>query len=273
MKTAVIITTFNWPAALNITLGSIRGQSVRPDEVIVADDGSGPETARVIEEALGPSGLNWCHVRHEDKGVRQSRIKNLAVKQATSDYLIFIDQDVVAHPRFVEDHLLAARKGFFLQGKRVLISERYTHRIIDENKFQTPSLFSKGIRNRKNTIRSAVLSRLFSKTKKFETSLRGCNLSMHRDAFLRVDGFDEFYDQSWGREDSDICYRLFHSGLRVKILWFTALQFHLKHPVTSGWDKGRLDAEIQKNLDENRIKAVKGFSQLSREGDVSGSSR
>ena len=117
-----------------------------------------------------------------------------------------------------------------------------------------------------------MLSKIFSKTKKFETSLRGCNLSMFREDYLHVDGFDEIYDQSWGREDSDICYRLFHSGIKVKILWFTALQYHLKHTVIADWDRNRLDKFLLDTLNEKRIKALKGFSRLSPEGKVVGSS-
>jgi GT2 family glycosyltransferase len=268
MKTALIITTYNWPEALRVTLESILSQSICPDHILIADDGSGPETARTIKEIFGLHDVPWCHVWHEDKGVRQSRIKNLAVKQTDCEYLIFIDQDVIPHPRFVEDHLLMAQKGFFLQGKRVLLLTDYTQRIIQINQFKRPSFFSKGIRNRKNTIRSKILAHLFLAEKKFETSLRGCNLSLFREDFIRVDGFDEIYDQSWGREDSDICYRLFHAGIKVKNLWFTALQYHLKHEVMADWDQNRLDAEMKKNLDERRTKAVKGFSLLSSEGKV-----
>jgi GT2 family glycosyltransferase len=270
MKTALIITTYNWPEALGMTLESVFSQSIFPDHILIADDGSGPETARTVKRICGLHDVPWWHVWHEDKGVRQSRIKNLAVKQTDCEYLIFIDQDVVPHPQFVADHLLMAQKGFFLQGKRVLLLNDYTQRIIEKHTFKRPSFFSKGIRNRKNTIRSKILADLFVAEKQFENSLRGCNFSLYREDFIRVDGFDEMYDKSWGREDSDICYRLFHSGMKVKNLWFTALQYHLKHEVTADWDQTRLDAQIQKNLSEKRIKAVKGFSLLSSEGKVVG---
>ena len=49
LRCTLIITTYEWPAALELTLKSVARQSVVPDEVIVADDGSGPETARVVE--------------------------------------------------------------------------------------------------------------------------------------------------------------------------------------------------------------------------------
>ena len=88
---SLIITTYNWPEALRITLDSVVSQSLEPDEIIIADDGSKELTAKTIEDVLRPTGLRWCHVRHADAGVRQSRIKNLAVKNARFPYLIFTD--------------------------------------------------------------------------------------------------------------------------------------------------------------------------------------
>ena len=91
---------------------------------------------------------------------------------------------------------------------------------------------------------------------------------MFKTDFLGVDGFDEVFDKSWGREDSDICYRLFHAGIRMKFLWFMALQYHLYHGTTTNWDRERLDSELQQNLAEKRVKALEGFSQLSSEGEI-----
>jgi glycosyltransferase involved in cell wall biosynthesis len=109
---SLIITTYNWPEALKLTLRSVLEQSSLPDEVIVADDGSASATARLVRDVLGSSGIEWRHVWHEDRGVRQSRIKNMAVKHSSGKYLIFIDHDVVLHPEFVADHLAMARKGY-----------------------------------------------------------------------------------------------------------------------------------------------------------------
>ena len=91
---------------------------------------------------------------------------------------------------------------------------------------------------------------------------------MHRADFLTVDGYDETFDQLWGREDSDICYRLFHNEIKVRNLWFLALQYHLHHEVMKRDKEDRLDVELKNVLSEKRKKAVKGFSLLSDEGKV-----
>jgi GT2 family glycosyltransferase len=273
LTSSIIITTYNWPEALRLTLLSVIGQSSSQSEVIVADDGSDPETAEVVKDVLGQSNVNWCHVSHEHKGVRQSRIKNLAVSHSKYPYLIFVDQDTVLDPGFVADHLSMAQEGVFLQGKRSLLPEDYTKKVVTDGRFRAPFLLLNGLGNRKNTLRSPALGRLLARPKKFHTALRGCNLSVFRSDFLKVDGFDEAYDQSWGREDSDFCYRLFHAGVQMKFLWFMAMQYHLYHGSTTTWDKERLDGVLQKNLEERRVKALKGFSQLSSEGEVIAASK
>ena len=231
MDTSVIITTYNWPEALKATLLSVLNQSLRPGEIIIADDGSGPETARVINEVLSPSQLDWSHVRHDDNGIRQARIKNLAAKYSHTQYFIFIDHDVVLHRDFIADHVAMAQKGFFLQGKRVFLSEFHTKKCLMDHMFSPPSFFSRGVYNRKNALRAPGLGRILSRPKNFQITLRGCNISMHKEDFILVDGYDETFDQLWGREDSDICYRLFHNGIRVKTSGFQ--HFNITSIITS----------------------------------------
>jgi GT2 family glycosyltransferase len=161
-----------------------------------------------------------------------------------------------------------AGKGVFLQGKRVLLNGYCTKEILSRRSFCSPGLWSRNIGNRKNGFRCTFLGKLLARPKDFDDSLRGCNLSMFREDFMRVDGFDEKFDGSWGREDSDICYRLFRAGVRIRVLWFTALQYHLYHGKTEEWDKERLDSELRQGLEQRRVMAVKGFSALSAEGGL-----
>lgn len=268
LSVSIIITTYNWPEALRLTIKSVLNQSILPDEIIIADDGSGPETETVIKDTLTGYPGKWCHVWHEDKGVRQSRIKNLAVKYSNGNYLIFIDQDVLLHPCFVEDHIKMARKGVFLQGKRLFLSKELTQRVLLNGDIFVPHFLIRGIKNRKNALRIPWVSKLLTRKKGFQKTLRGSNLSMFKEDFIKVDGFDEIYDGSWGREDSDLCYRLFHSGIKCINLWFCALQYHLFHESIKNNYIFVLDGYIREMLNERRKMALKGFSKLSSEGKI-----
>jgi len=272
INASIIITTYNWPKALNVVLSSIMAQTASNFEIIIADDGSSTETKDLVRTVLSPSSHQWVHVRHNDNGIRQARVKNLAVKYAKSNYLIFIDHDVALHPDFIKDHLSMATPGCFLQGKRVFLPEHLTNDILEKGHIPPINFWQKGLENRKNAFRNVRLGKWFARPKHFQKSLRGCNLSMFYKDFIDVDGYDEVFDQAWGREDSDICYRLYHRGTCVKNLWFSGIQYHMHHHVLKKRSKDVLDDELDKIIAEKRDKAIKGYSKLSDEGGIVGQS-
>jgi len=268
VKASIILTTYNWPQALKVVLSSILAQTESNFEIIIADDGSSQETQDLIQAVLKSCSHRWIHVRHNDNGIRQARVKNLAVKHATSKYLIFIDHDVALHPDFIKDHLSNATGGCFLQGKRVFLPENLTTDILNKGSIPHINPWQGGLENRKNAFRLPRLGNWLGRPNHFQKSLRGCNLSMFYDDFMTVDGYDEVFDQAWGREDSDICYRLFHRGIRVKNLWFSGIQYHMHHHVLKKKEKDMLDDELDKIIAEKRNIAIKGFSKLSDEGGI-----
>ena len=50
MKLTLIITTYNWPESLLLVIESIKRQTILPDEVIIADDGSNSSTKDLIND-------------------------------------------------------------------------------------------------------------------------------------------------------------------------------------------------------------------------------
>jgi GT2 family glycosyltransferase len=269
-KAAIIISTYNWPAALRLVLQSALAQSEPVFELVIADDGSKRETAEMVKATLGPSAAMWCHVRQDDTGFRQSRVRNLGVRHTTAPLLIFIDHDTVVHPDFIADHIRLAGEGIFVQGKRCFLPPTASEQLIRDGLRPRwwPAPWCRGLENRKNALHWPALGRLFAAPKHFETSIRGCNLAVRREDFLKVDGFDELYDGLWGREDSDFAYRLFHSGLRCRNAWFAALQAHLHHPQVKRRERDRLDDELEKMRVERRTRAVRGFSRMDGEGSI-----
>ncbi len=73
LRIAVVVATYNWPAALDRVLASLADQTHRAFEVIVADDGSGPETADLIERWTEQVRFPLKHVWQEDEGFRPPR--------------------------------------------------------------------------------------------------------------------------------------------------------------------------------------------------------
>lgn len=268
MKVSLIITTYNWHRALAVVLQSVLDQTYPDFEIIIADDGSDESTAETVKTILFNSRVPWRHVRHLDSGIRQARVKNLAVRHSNGDYFIFIDHDVALHPMFIQDHIDLSDPDLFLQGKRVFLSSSLTDGQLAAGRFRPPPAWAPGLENRKNAFRCPALAGWLNRRKKFQVTLRGCNLSMHRQTFMAVDGYDETFDDLWGREDSDICYRLFNNGYFIKNLWPAGLQYHLHHTSIKRRGRDRLDDELDVVLEEKRTRALRGFSTLSDEGEV-----
>ena len=55
MRLALVITTHERPDALAAVLDSVARQRIAPDEIIIADDGSGPDTQDVMADFIARS--------------------------------------------------------------------------------------------------------------------------------------------------------------------------------------------------------------------------
>jgi glycosyltransferase involved in cell wall biosynthesis len=265
MRVSLIITTYNWKEALAVVLASALGQTRLPEEIIVADDGSGDGTERVVAEIAARAPVPVIHCWQEDKGFRASMCRNRAIAGASGRYIILIDGDIVMERHFIEDHLAAARRGFFVQGGRVLLFERQTSAVLAGNGVNC-SIFAKGLGNRKNCFRSRLLSWIASRTSCGLGGIKTCNFAFFREDALAVNGFDEDF-VGWGREDSDFAARLLNFGLRRRTLRFAAVAMHLHHPVQS---RDRLevnDERLEETIRLGKVRCRNGIDQYLAEGD------
>jgi glycosyltransferase involved in cell wall biosynthesis len=76
MKTALLISTYNWPDALQLVLDSVLVQTLPPNEILIADDGSDSKTKKVIDDFISKSSVSVKHFWQEDIGFRKSIILN-----------------------------------------------------------------------------------------------------------------------------------------------------------------------------------------------------
>ena len=226
MRVSLIVTTYNRPDALKLLLMSINSQSVPPNEIIIADDGSKNSTKKCIDEFKKKSSLQVIHSWQEDKGFRVAKSRNKAIAKSKCEYIILIDGDVILHNKFIEDHLKHAQMGFFVQGSRVLLNERATKEVLSNN--YNFSFFSSGLSNRKNAIYSNFLSRIFTIRKNYIKNIKTCNLAFYKSDCIEVNGFNNDFE-GWGREDTEFVVRLIKKGVTRKNIRFNLLQFHLWH--------------------------------------------
>jgi glycosyltransferase involved in cell wall biosynthesis len=226
----LVVTTFERPDALARVLASVAGQSRWPDEVIVADDGSSGATAEVVRrfESRAPCPVRFVTQPHD--GFQAGRIRNAAIASTGCDYVVLLDGDMVAHPRFIEDHVAHARDGRFSQGVRIALDARAT-RIQLAPGVGIPSPLARGLGGlrRGYAFRSPAMSVLLRRAANGIVAVKSCNQGFWRSDLLAVNGFDEEM-RGWGSEDKELCARLENAGIRRQTLLFAAIAFHLDHP-------------------------------------------
>ncbi|GLC27136.1 glycosyltransferase family 2 protein [Roseisolibacter agri] len=228
--TSLLVSTYNWPAALALVLRSALAQRQRPTEVLVADDGSRDDTAALVASLVprfADAGVPLVHVWHPDEGFRLSAIRNRALARATGDYVLMVDGDCVLHPGFVASHVAFARPGTFVQGSRVLVDQARSARALaaGDTRF---GAFDRGLRNRHYALSLPLLSRLVPPNADPLRGTRGCNMAYWRADAVRVNGFNEQF-VGWGREDSEFTARMLAAGLARRLLKFGGIVFHLWH--------------------------------------------
>jgi glycosyltransferase involved in cell wall biosynthesis len=264
MKISVIVPTYNRPKALKLCLLSLASQSIMPNDILIADDGSTAETRDTVlemQEKLKHA-FPVKHVWHEDIGFRKPKILNETVRQSAGDYLIFIDGDCMAHRHFIRSHVDNSSPEAILSGKRVEIGKELTMRLLDRgtilNSFNLRLLWDAAMsRSRKVEeaimIRNRYLRHMTHRDRITDDGVWGCNFSLYKDLFISINGCDEdFLDGSI--EDNDLGIRVLNQGKQVRSVRGLAIIFHLWH--NSSWsfenDKYQHNLAILKRRIANR---------------------
>ncbi|EEA7713784.1 glycosyltransferase [Campylobacter jejuni] len=254
---ALIITTYNQKERLALVLDSVKNLEPLPDEVLIADDGSREDTAKLIQAYQKDFPCKLEHIWQEDEGFRLSEIRNKAIKASSGEYIIVIDGDMILEKKFIDDHLKFAQRKVFLQGSRVILNEKESKELLSKNDFSL-AFNKKDFKNRRNIFLAKCIYKFSKLTKKFFKKsqlikgIRGCNMSFYKSDFEAIEGFNEKFI-GWGREDSEFVARfLFNDGV-FKRLKFNALAYHIYHEENS---KNMLEINHQIYLETIKNKKI-----------------
>ncbi len=239
MKCELIISTYNSPRSLTLTLLSVVKQNRPPDSICIADDGSGPDTRAAIDafRARYPD-LPLRHVWHEDRGFEKNVILNTAIATSDCEYLVFIDGDCMIYPGFVARHLEVARPDRFCSGSLIRLNDATTKAVTEDDVlsgqvFDLEWLKASGALKKTTAwLKAAPLPKpvlvLIEHLYPVGRNWCGGNASAYRSAILAVNGFD--IDMKYGGGDKEFGIRLANSGVKGRHLRFTAPLVHLDHP-------------------------------------------
>ena len=276
----VVISTHQWPEALDIVLAALAEQPGIA-EIVVADDGSGRSTLEVVTRWQAKYGEALKYVWQQDAGFRKARVLNLGALAATGDYLLFLDGDCVPRRGFLAAVRRAAIPGWFVAGKRLAMSEELSRRVLEERLpvwrwsalhwfLRVPAEFASAPSDARR--RPGLLLPIRDRRRPWrpgQSEFRppyggyGSPFGVAREDFERINGFDMRF-VGWGGEDVDTALRLRRAGVRCGWPGAQATMLHLWHPTRKG--RTPSNAALRKATAEStRIEAVEGLRELARE--------
>lgn len=267
MLISVVVATYNRPDALAAALRSLGKQDDKQFEVVVADDGSTPDTEAVVKSAQSLSPVPLSHVWQEDTGFRLAAVRNRATAHARGEYLIYLDGDCIVRGHFVRAHRDLAETDWCVTGGRVLLSEAFTRAVLaDGTAIEDWSIADAAIASAQGKVdRAMPLPRLpLGPLRKVGGQrwqrLRGCNFSAFRSDVERVNGFDECF-QGWGFEDSDFAARLIAAGVRLKNGRLATNVYHLWHRENDRTAQDENWRRLQARISARETRAQLGLDQ------------
>lgn len=189
MDISIIIPAYNAAGTLRECLAACLQQEAPAKEIIVVDDGSTDDTARIAENTPGVR----C-VRQTNRGPAAAR--NRGAREATGALLVFTDADCVPHGDWLKE--LAAA----FTPKTTAAGGTY------------------GIANPQFRLARLVYEEILWRHERLEEEvdfLGSFNVAYRKEAFETVGGFDECFRHASG-EDNDLAYRLRDAGASLRFV-------------------------------------------------------
>jgi glycosyltransferase involved in cell wall biosynthesis len=237
-RISLIISAYNNHVALEKALWCLEHQTRLPDEIIIADDGSGEAFQRFLRTYMANSTLPITHIWQEDAGFRKALIMNKALQHATGDYIIMIDADVLTPKEFIATHCTLARPGVFLSGGSQIQVPCWLQHLITRDDIEQEVLFTRQWYSQHKVPHSRLWrlripqgwpSRIVDACTPRPNSMIGCNASCWRADALAIGGFNEAF-KHYGYEDRDFAQRLTQHGVQG-IRYQCSLRYvHWEHP-------------------------------------------
>lgn len=269
---AVVLSTYRQPELLRKSLWGYANQTHGDFELVVADDGSGAETERVVARAR-TDGLPIRHVWQEDRGFRKCRILNRAVLATEADYLIFSDGDCIPRDDFVAAHVRHARPGHFLGGGALHLpsstSERITREdVVSGRAHRLSWLVRHGWRPGHRFLRLSRrewLATLLDRVTPTKSVFNGGNGSVWREDAIAVNGFEQ--EMGYKGQDREFGDRLTHAGRRCVQVRHRAVVVHQAHdrPYATPEVIAHSDRVRARTRREGAVRAREGVEELRRE--------
>jgi GT2 family glycosyltransferase len=197
---SVVVPFYNAEKTLKSCLEALAAQTVKPCEIIMVDNGSTDASADIADKFVEKEPEIFKYVLENRRG--PSIARNSGAKQSQGDIISFTDSDCIPDKNWLRNILI----GF---------NDSQIGSVAGKIKsYRTKNLYDKfhAVFTLKGFTESYTLSEFSLVRGGFPTA----NLSVRRDAFNKIGGFDETLKIS--AEDYDLCARIYQIGCSIKYL-------------------------------------------------------
>jgi len=176
MKVSVVILTRNSEKTIRKCLESLLNQSFKPHEIIVVDhsDDRTPEIAKQM-------GAKVIRVSRKGRGYA----RNIGIREAVGDIIVFIDSDCIAHPLWLENLIKEFEKNTAIAG-------------VSGNVYVANS--------------EKLIAALIDKITRNKPHYATWNIAYRKKVLLEVGGFNEELDTC---EDLELAWRILEKGYSI----------------------------------------------------------
>lgn len=261
MTTSLIITVFNRSHLIRKALLSLQNQSVKPDELILSDDGSTEDIISAISDIVQKFDFPVKYVQQENKGFRLAKCRNNGVKNSDGNLLMFLDQDLIHTRDLIKTFISSSKEKRFITGMPIWIDEERSSKISEEKIVH--NTFSEVISNEDKF----AITKQYKKDKRYyylhklkltnQPRLRGGICAINRKDFEKINGYDEKFI-GWGAEDDDVGTRLYKIGAEGFNPFLNEYAIHLFHEKASIPNKGVREQVNYKYMQNKKIEIKKG---------------
>jgi len=252
MKISIIVTTYNRANHLNRGLYTVLSQDIDLHEVIIIDDGGNDHTAKIVDNLRDQfPKRNIKYIYNHNFGYTNCCLaKNIGIRQATGELLIFTEPEVLHIGEVIKAHLNWHKEGthlFVSSGMVYFVFAGAAGKLTLEH-LKNPELIPsiQKVIEWKDGYQPQAEDIAVSR----KVSASYC-ASVRKKDVVAIGGYDERY-KVWGWEDIDVQSRLSISGVKcvsdnnIKVV-------HLAHGYTGCFENWEINKKLHENPDKPMV--------------------
>ena len=199
MKASVVICTYARPEVVKRLLLELNGQRYQDFEVLLVCQGDKGDLERIKDSIKNIYPLRYYY----EASPNLPRARNIGVKEAHGEVIIFLDDDTKPDNNLIGAHLANYTDSTIGMVGGKVFGEKHERDVSDSKIGKVRRFDGFAYGGFYKDIRCQVMH------------ARGVNMSVRKEIALEIGGFDERFEGTAEYEDADFCLRVLKKGYKI----------------------------------------------------------